>query len=100
MQISVSFKSTLILHLALRVHLSENTAVILERLGGYDLKLRGTREVKVGKILKCNSLCTYNSYYLQGKGTMTTYWLKGKQGFNRPLPTEEMAVSESQHEFK
>lgn len=36
----------------------------------------------------------------QGKGIMTTYWLKGKEGFNRPLPTEEMAVSASQHEFK
>jgi len=31
---------------------------------------------------------------------MTTYWLKGKDGFNRPLPTEDMAVSASKHEFK
>ncbi len=31
---------------------------------------------------------------------MTTYWLKTMDGFNRPLPTADMAVSESQHEFK
>ena len=31
---------------------------------------------------------------------MTTYWLKGQEGFNRPLPTDDMAVSASQHEFK
>ena len=31
---------------------------------------------------------------------MTTYWLDGKEGFNKPLPTEEMMASVSQHEFK
>ncbi len=31
---------------------------------------------------------------------MTTYWLTGKDGFNRPLPTEDMAATASQHEFK
>ena len=31
---------------------------------------------------------------------MTTYWLTGKDGFNRELPSEDMAVSASQHEFK
>ena len=31
---------------------------------------------------------------------MTTYWLISKDGFNKPLPTEEMMVSASQHEFK
>ena len=36
----------------------------------------------------------------QGKGIMTTYWLEGQDGFTRPLPTKDMAVSESQHEFK
>ena len=37
---------------------------------------------------------------LQGKGVMTTYWLNNKEGFNRPLPTADMAASLSQHEFK
>ena len=36
----------------------------------------------------------------QGKGTMTTYWLTGKDGFDRPLPAPELAASASQHDFK
>lgn len=67
--------------LALRVHLSETTAKLLQTLGGYDIELRGEREVK-------------------GRGIMRTYWLKGKHGFDMPLPTEDMAVSEAEHEFK
>ncbi|EDQ86612.1 uncharacterized protein MONBRDRAFT_27986 [Monosiga brevicollis MX1] len=66
---------------ALRVHLSDTTAQLLKELGGYDLELRGQREVK-------------------GRGQMCTYWLNGKQGFNRPLPSADMRVSASQHEFK
>ncbi|EGD73334.1 RGC/RGC protein kinase [Salpingoeca rosetta] len=66
---------------ALRIHLSDSTAKILERLGGYHLETRGERQVK-------------------GRGIMTTYWLNGKDGFDMPLPTEEMRASESQHEFK
>lgn len=67
--------------LALRIHMSESTADILMKLGGYHLTARGQREVK-------------------GKGVMTTYWLDGKEGFNKPLPTTEMMASLSQHEFK
>jgi hypothetical protein len=63
--------------LALRVHMSETTAGLLDKLGGYDIKLRGEREVK-------------------GRGIMKTFWLTGKEGFTMPLPTLEMAVSESQ----
>lgn len=40
------------------------------------------------------------SVCVQGKGSMTTYWLVGKQGYNKPLPTEDMMASASQHEFK
>ncbi len=32
---------------ALRIHMSESTARILEKLGGYQLECRGEREVKV-----------------------------------------------------
>ncbi|KAK3576183.1 hypothetical protein CHS0354_001202 [Potamilus streckersoni] len=67
--------------MALRIHMSEHTAKILFKLGGYHLDCRGLREVK-------------------GKGTMTTYWLNGKDGFTKKLPPAEMAVSLSQHEFK
>ena len=31
---------------------------------------------------------------------MTTYWLEGKDGFDKPLPGRELAVSASKHEFK
>ena len=37
---------------------------------------------------------------VQGKGKMMTYWLTGKDGFTKPLPTDEMRVSASQHDFK
>ena len=67
--------------LALRVHLSETTHELLEGIGGFHLECRGEREVK-------------------GKGRMKTYWLNGKDGFDYALPSREMAVSESQHEFK
>lgn len=36
--------------LALRIHMSESTAEILEKLGGYHLQSRGQREVKVSYI--------------------------------------------------
>nr|XP_022343862.1 uncharacterized protein LOC111136960 isoform X1 [Crassostrea virginica]XP_022343863.1 uncharacterized protein LOC111136960 isoform X1 [Crassostrea virginica]XP_022343864.1 uncharacterized protein LOC111136960 isoform X1 [Crassostrea virginica] len=66
---------------ALRAHMSESTATILEELGGYHLECRGEREVK-------------------GKGIMKTYWLNGKDGYDKPLPGRDLAVSLSQHEFK
>jgi class 3 adenylate cyclase len=66
---------------ALRIHLSETTGTLLKQLGGYHLEERGVRDVK-------------------GKGKMMTYWLNGKDGFTRQLPSDDMRVSASQHEFK
>ena len=37
---------------------------------------------------------------LQGKGTITTYFLNGKDGFTKPLPDLKEAASLSDHEFK
>ncbi|XP_078039827.1 retinal guanylyl cyclase 2 isoform X2 [Augochlora pura] len=51
-----------------RIHLSQETKDILSRCGGYDIEYRGPTEVK-------------------GKGKMLTYWLLGKQGFDKELPT-------------
>lgn len=51
-----------------RIHLSEATRDRLERAGGYYLEPRGPIEIK-------------------GKGLMNTYWLLGKQGFDKVLPT-------------
>eukprot|EP00079_Xenopus_tropicalis_P018735 XP_004920913.1 PREDICTED: guanylate cyclase 2G-like [Xenopus tropicalis] len=67
--------------LPLRIHVSETTMVALESVGGYDLKERGSIEIK-------------------GKGRLRTYWLRGKKGFPMPLPefpdTEEPISSISE----
>ncbi|KAL3281129.1 hypothetical protein HHI36_004351, partial [Cryptolaemus montrouzieri] len=52
---------------AWRIHLSEATKEKLAKAGGYHLEYRGPTEVK-------------------GKGTMHTYWLLGKDGFDKDLP--------------
>lgn len=36
----------------------------------------------------------------QGKGTITTYFLIGYKGFNKPLPSLEKAAAENEHSFK
>jgi atrial natriuretic peptide receptor A len=67
--------------LALRCHVSETTALLLTKLGGYNLNCRGIREVK-------------------GRGQMKTYWLDSKDGFAHSIPDVGLAVSESQTECK
>ncbi|XP_057663758.1 retinal guanylyl cyclase 2 isoform X2 [Diorhabda carinulata] len=52
---------------AWRIHMSEATKIRLEKAGGYQIESRGPTEIK-------------------GKGTMDTYWLLGKSGFDKPLP--------------
>ncbi|XP_059611066.1 uncharacterized protein LOC132257996 [Phlebotomus argentipes] len=51
-----------------RIHLSQVTRDRLEKAGGYMLEPRGPIEIK-------------------GKGLMNTYWLLGKKGFDKPLPS-------------
>lgn len=51
-----------------RIHLSEATRERLEKAGGYHIEPRGGIEIK-------------------GKGLMNTYWLSGKKGFDKLLPT-------------
>ena len=53
---------------AYRIHVSETSHRKLMDLGGYVMKLRGITQVK-------------------GKGDMQTFWLEGKTGFDKPLPT-------------
>lgn len=53
-----------------RIHLSEATRDRLEKAGGYHLESRGGIEIK-------------------GKGTMNTYWLLGKKGFDKLVPTPQ-----------
>ena len=66
---------------ALCIQISDNTAEILNELGGYDLECRGERQVK-------------------GRGLMTTYWLWGKDTFKKRLPDQSLAIPLSQHKFK
>lgn len=50
-----------------RIHLSQATMDRLTQVGGYYIEYRGPTDVK-------------------GKGKMPTYWLLGKQGFDKELP--------------
>ncbi|KAK3589922.1 hypothetical protein CHS0354_034938 [Potamilus streckersoni] len=52
---------------AFRIHLSQETKNCLDLLGGYHTSYRGEVELK-------------------GKGLFKTYWLTGKDGFNKKLP--------------
>lgn len=51
-----------------RIHISQATKDRLTQAGGYNIEYRGTTDVK-------------------GKGKMPTYWLLGKEGFDKKLPT-------------
>ncbi|KAK9512103.1 hypothetical protein O3M35_000601 [Rhynocoris fuscipes] len=53
---------------AWRIHISESTKNKLEASGGYHIECRGLTELK-------------------GKGRIMTYWLLGKVGFDKELPT-------------
>lgn len=53
----ISFRSILVF-LALRIHVSSAAKVIFDKFGTFEMELRGEVEVK-------------------GKGTVTTYWLVG-----------------------
>ncbi|EDO36182.1 predicted protein [Nematostella vectensis] len=67
--------------LALRIHVSPECKEVLDRLGGYHLDERGPVTMK-------------------GKGTIVTYFLTGKDGFDKPLPDVRYAAALADHEFK
>ncbi|XP_077994091.1 atrial natriuretic peptide receptor 1-like [Glandiceps talaboti] len=58
---------------ALRIHISPSCKDILTELGGFNLEERGPITVK-------------------GKGTIITYFLVGREGFNKPLPDFKMLI--------
>nr|XP_006813675.1 PREDICTED: atrial natriuretic peptide receptor 1-like [Saccoglossus kowalevskii] len=53
--------------IGLRIHISGETVSLLNMLGGYLVKKRG-------------------EVFMKGKGNQLTYWLIGKDGFDKPLP--------------
>ncbi|XP_061168840.1 atrial natriuretic peptide receptor 2-like [Saccostrea echinata] len=67
--------------LALRIHVSQPCRDILEKLGGFHLAYRGEITMK-------------------GIGTVPTYFLTGKDGFTKQLPSLDLAASLEDHEFK
>ncbi|CAF2023545.1 unnamed protein product [Rotaria magnacalcarata] len=62
--------------MAYRIHSSETTAGLLEEIGGFHLEYRGVTEIK-------------------GRGNYKTYWLTGKDGFDKELPAP--VISENNH---
>lgn len=67
--------------LALRVHVSPECKELLDQLELYQLEDRGPVEMK-------------------GKGTINTYFLLGKTGFDKALPDLHKAAGLKDHEFK
>eukprot|EP00794_Sanderia_malayensis_P009713 gene9713-10700_t len=67
--------------LALRIHVSPECKTVLDQLGGYHLMERGPVSMK-------------------GKGTIITYFLNGKDEFNKSLPDLRQAASLEEHVFK
>ncbi|XP_055587239.1 uncharacterized protein LOC129739750 isoform X2 [Uranotaenia lowii] len=57
----------------MKIHVSENTKAILDKIGGFKIKLRGTIEVK-------------------GKGTMDTFWLQGHTIYEHLSPDTVMPI--------
>ncbi|UJR31984.1 hypothetical protein I4U23_019457 [Adineta vaga] len=62
--------------MAYRIHSSETTAGLLEEIGGFHLEFRGVTEIK-------------------GRGNYKTYWLSGKDGFDKELPAP--VISDNNH---
>ncbi|CAF4795042.1 unnamed protein product [Rotaria sp. Silwood1] len=62
--------------MAYRIHSSETTAGLLEEIGGFHLEYRGVTDIK-------------------GRGNYKTYWLTGKDGFDKELPPP--VISENNH---
>jgi len=67
--------------LAMRIHLSETTYDGLKQIGGYHFTRRGEIEVK-------------------GKQPMVTYWLTGKDNYDKQMPDLSLAASAEEHTFK
>ena len=51
----------------MKIHISESTKEVLDKLGGFKIKLRGTVDVK-------------------GKGSMQTFWLTGHSMYEHLTP--------------
>ncbi|XP_064455640.1 retinal guanylyl cyclase 2-like [Ornithodoros turicata] len=66
---------------AYRIHMSKATERKLRHVGGYDVQYRG-------------------EIVLKGRGRQPTYWLIGKQGFEKSLPIPPTEENGNNHGFK
>ncbi|XP_070388032.1 retinal guanylyl cyclase 1-like isoform X1 [Dermacentor albipictus] len=66
---------------AYRIHISKTTERKLRQAGGYSVRYRG-------------------EIVLKGRGRQPTYWLIGKQGFNKALPEPPQDDDWNNHGFK
>ncbi|XP_071788084.1 atrial natriuretic peptide receptor 1-like isoform X1 [Asterias amurensis] len=67
--------------LALRIHVSPECKDVLMKIGTFHLERRGSVQMK-------------------GKGTIETFFLLGRDGFNKELPSLSTAAPLEAHEFK
>ncbi|CAB3381553.1 Hypothetical predicted protein [Cloeon dipterum] len=59
----------------MKIHISQTTKEELDALGGYEMEYRGETDIKK----------EHQQVWLQGKGTLSTYWLHGRvDGLPRP----------------
>ena len=53
-------------------------------------------QIVVHRIFRVKTFCSL----FQGKGTMLTYFLNGREGFTKPLPDLSKAAGLEEHNFK
>ncbi len=103
--------------------MSPESKDLLDKIGSYHLRERGQVSMKSSILTTPDSLArqttegslsgnrktklasSFEKFCLlqvtmKGKGTIRTYFLTGKDGFDKPLPDLSKALPESEHEFK
>lgn len=81
----------------MKVHVSENTKILLDEFGGFILEKRGNIEIKVENCPPSNSNAAPDVslvFSFKGKGSMNTYWLIGHDELPPPDQLASMGMEE------